>query len=240
MYKSDAVSVLPDEGFHIRKAQEEGGGVVVGVDAQTLLAPQVRIKDHLHAAAFIVENAEGRHAAGQQPQILLQSLGGGKGELRTADRFRQRPQIDPLVFHGGDKEVVLPLHIPQKKVLGHIAPDGQPCGVHILHGVHGCVLQQLKGRSPLPEQGRNRGLVVRHDSAAGGDDALALVTHKLTDLKVSSFYFISDFTVLALSLTYISIRKIGWSLLSVFISSTVIEIFRLPIPLQRSKRENRK
>lgn len=84
------------------------------------------------------------------------------------------------------------------------------------------------------------GLVVRHDSAAGGDDALALVTHKLTGLKVSSFYFISDFTVLALSLTYISIRKIGWSLLSVFISSTVIEIFRLPIPLQRSKRENRK
>lgn len=70
------------------------------------------------------------------------------------------------------------------------------------------------------------GLVVRYDCAAGGDDALAISVNKLTGLKVSRFYFISDFTVLLLSLSYIPLRRICWSLLSVLISSFIIELLR--------------
>lgn len=74
--------------------------------------------------------------------------------------------------------------------------------------------------------GVGAGLIVRHDCAAGGDDSLALVFHKLTGMKVSLFYVLSDFTVLMLSLSYIPFRKIGWSMLSVLISSAVIELLR--------------
>ena len=70
------------------------------------------------------------------------------------------------------------------------------------------------------------GLVVRYDCAAGGDDALAIVFHKLTGRKVSCFYVVSDFTVLMLSLSYIPARRIVWSLFSVLVSSAVIELLR--------------
>lgn len=70
------------------------------------------------------------------------------------------------------------------------------------------------------------GLVVRHDCASGGDDALALSVHKLTGLKVSRFYVVSDFTILALSLSYIPLKRIGWSMGSVLLSSAVIEMLR--------------
>jgi len=70
------------------------------------------------------------------------------------------------------------------------------------------------------------GLVVRHGCAAGGDDSLALVFHKLTGLRVSLFYNLSDFAVLLASLCYIPLRRIVWSLLSVLLSSAIIELLR--------------
>lgn len=74
--------------------------------------------------------------------------------------------------------------------------------------------------------GVGAGLIVRYDCAAGGDDALALVFHKLTGLKVSGFYVISDFCVLLLSLTYIPFNRIIWSLISMVTSCVVIELLR--------------
>lgn len=70
------------------------------------------------------------------------------------------------------------------------------------------------------------GLVVRQGCASGGDDSLALAFNKLTGKKVSVFYVFSDFTILLLSLTYIPVKRIAWSLLSVLISSAVIELLR--------------
>lgn len=70
------------------------------------------------------------------------------------------------------------------------------------------------------------GLCVRYDCAVGGDDALAISAHHLTGIKVSVFYFCSDITVLLLSLSYIPFSRIGWSLLSVVLSSAIIELLR--------------
>ena len=70
------------------------------------------------------------------------------------------------------------------------------------------------------------GLVVRHDCASGGDDALAISLSHLTGMKVSVFYFCSDMLVLLLSLSYIPVLRIGWSVVSVLISSTLIELLR--------------
>jgi len=74
--------------------------------------------------------------------------------------------------------------------------------------------------------GIGTGLIVRYDCASSGDDALALVCHKLTGLKVSRFFFISDLSVLLASLSYIPARRIAWSLLTVTLSSLIIELLR--------------
>lgn len=70
--------------------------------------------------------------------------------------------------------------------------------------------------------------VVVHDASSGGDDALALVISKLTGWKISRAYMITDFTVLAISLSYIPIMKIIFSLITVMVSSMTIELL-LPL-----------
>lgn len=66
------------------------------------------------------------------------------------------------------------------------------------------------------------GLAVRGGGAPCGDDALAMSLSKLTKLKIQWIYLISDLTVLSLSLTYIPLAKIIYSLLTVVISGQII------------------
>ena len=76
------------------------------------------------------------------------------------------------------------------------------------------------------------GLVVREGGASGGDDALALIIAKVARCRISIAYLATDLTVLLLSLSYIPIRRIAWSLLTVTLSSFLIDqvqSFRFPI-----------
>ena len=66
------------------------------------------------------------------------------------------------------------------------------------------------------------GLVVRVEVAACGDDALALVLSKLTRQPITRSYLITDLTVLLLSLSYIPLQQIAYSLVTVMLSSFVI------------------
>lgn len=68
------------------------------------------------------------------------------------------------------------------------------------------------------------GLTVIFGGACGGDDALALAFHHLVGVPYAVVYLITDVTVLVLSLSYIPLQKILWSLLSVNISSAVISL----------------
>ncbi len=67
------------------------------------------------------------------------------------------------------------------------------------------------------------GLIVRQGGSSGGDDALALVISHLTHWRLSRSYLFTDLTVLALSLSYIPIRRIVFSLVTVTISSYLID-----------------
>ena len=67
------------------------------------------------------------------------------------------------------------------------------------------------------------GLVVRLGGAAGGDDALALVIQHLTKCRISTAYLVTDITVLTLSLSYIPLQKILYSLVTVMLSSFMID-----------------
>ena len=66
------------------------------------------------------------------------------------------------------------------------------------------------------------GLCVRVGGAPSGDDALALSLSHITSMKIEYIYMISDAAVLLLSLTYIPIARIGFSLLTVLLSGKLI------------------
>lgn len=74
--------------------------------------------------------------------------------------------------------------------------------------------------------GIGAGLIVRRGGASGGDDALALILHQVTGWKISRAYFFTDFVVLMLSISYIPLRNIFFSLLTVTLSSAVIELLQ--------------
>ena len=67
------------------------------------------------------------------------------------------------------------------------------------------------------------GLIVRQGGSAGGDDALALTISRVTHWRLSRAYLFTDLTVLALSLTYIPVGRIACSLVTVTLSSFLID-----------------
>ena len=67
------------------------------------------------------------------------------------------------------------------------------------------------------------GLVVKEGGASGGDDALALVISKMAKCRISKAYLITDLTVLTLSLSYIPFSRIVYSLITVTLSSRIID-----------------
>ncbi len=70
------------------------------------------------------------------------------------------------------------------------------------------------------------GLVVRQGGATSGDDGLAMALSKRFGCRISLVYLVSDITVLALSLTYIPLTRIAWSVVTVLLSSLLIDAIR--------------
>lgn len=70
------------------------------------------------------------------------------------------------------------------------------------------------------------GICVRIGAAPSGDDALSMSLSKLTGVPIQWVYLISDLVVLGLSLTYIPLRKIAYSLLTVLLSGQIIGLFQ--------------
>lgn len=70
------------------------------------------------------------------------------------------------------------------------------------------------------------GLIVRQGGSSGGDDALALVIHKVTGWRLSRAYLFTDLTVLFASLSYIPFRRIAFSLVTVTVSSLLIDFIK--------------
>lgn len=68
------------------------------------------------------------------------------------------------------------------------------------------------------------GLIVRQGGSSGGDDALALSMSKMSGVRVSICYLATDLTVLLLSLSYIPVNRIAYSLVTVTISSWLIDL----------------
>ncbi len=84
--------------------------------------------------------------------------------------------------------------------------------------------------------GVGAGLVVLEGGASGGDDALALIIAKAAKCRIARAYLATDLTVLALSLSYIPFRRIAYCLVTVTLSSFIIDnMQRLKERLGKSK-----
>lgn len=70
--------------------------------------------------------------------------------------------------------------------------------------------------------GIGAGLTVRAGGATSGDDALAMSISHLTKVPIQWIYLASDLLVLLLSLSYIPLKRIGYSLLTVILSGQLI------------------
>lgn len=70
--------------------------------------------------------------------------------------------------------------------------------------------------------GVGTGIAIRFGGAVCGDDALAMSISHITGLNIEWVYLISDLTILGLSLTYIPLTRIMYSLLTVILSGQII------------------
>ncbi len=70
--------------------------------------------------------------------------------------------------------------------------------------------------------GIGAGICVRIGGATCGDDALAMSLSHMLKVPIQRIYLISDLTVLVLSLSYIPLRRILYSLLTVILSGQII------------------
>ncbi len=83
--------------------------------------------------------------------------------------------------------------------------------------------------------GTGAGLCVRIDAAPGGDDALAMSIATISHMKIQWAYLICDLVVLGMSLSYIPLNRILYSLLTVTLSGQLIGLMqRLPAPKSKT------
>ena len=74
--------------------------------------------------------------------------------------------------------------------------------------------------------GVGAGLCVRAGGATAGDDAVAMSFSRIFRVPLERIYLISDLTVLLLSLSYIPLKRIAYSLLTVILSGQIIGIIQ--------------
>lgn len=74
--------------------------------------------------------------------------------------------------------------------------------------------------------GVGAGLCIRIGGAPSGDDALAMSISHATGWKIQWVYLMTDLIVLVLSLSYIPVRRIGYSLFTVLLSGQLIGVIQ--------------
>ena len=74
--------------------------------------------------------------------------------------------------------------------------------------------------------GAGVGIIVRQGGSSSGDDALALTISEVTKWRLSASYLFTDIVVLVLSLTYIPVDRIVFSLVTVILSSWLIDLIQ--------------
>lgn len=83
--------------------------------------------------------------------------------------------------------------------------------------------------------GVGAGLCVRTGGAPTGDDALAMSLSRILRVKLQWVYLLSDLVVLGLSLSYIPLQRIAYSLLTVVLSGQLVGLMQKPLPKRKQE-----
>ena len=83
--------------------------------------------------------------------------------------------------------------------------------------------------------GIGAGICIRVGGATTGDDALAMSISRMTKLDIQWIYLCTDLSVLALSLSYIPVKRLCYSLLTVVLSGQLIGLIQ-KLPLLQKQR----
>ena len=88
--------------------------------------------------------------------------------------------------------------------------------------------------------GVGAGLCVRMGGAPGGDDALAMSLSKVLKVKIETVYLFTDLVVLGLSVSYIPLKNLVFSLLTVILSGQIVGVVqRFKLPDEKGKEKCR-
>lgn len=68
------------------------------------------------------------------------------------------------------------------------------------------------------------GIIINAGGAAGGDDIVALIFSKITKASIGTVYLFTDITVLVLSLSYLQLSQMIYSVIAVVVSGQVINL----------------
>ena len=86
--------------------------------------------------------------------------------------------------------------------------------------------------------GITTGICVRIGGATCGDDALAMSLSHITRIDIQWVYLFFDLVVLTLSLSYIPLQRIFYSLLTVILSGQIIGLMqKMPLPSKPPQEE---
>lgn len=113
------ISVLLDQSREIVRAQPHGGRVVVRVHAEEPRRGEKRfVEIKLRLALCIVEQAERRHGAGNEPQHLHEVVFGRERQRARAVFVPELLEVDALVAPDGDEVVIALFIVAHEQILG--------------------------------------------------------------------------------------------------------------------------
>ena len=123
------------------------------------------IQEEGHLVFLVVEQTQGRHRAGDQPQDVHQVLVGGEGQRPGAVLLPEGLQVGPLVALHRDEVVIALLVVPDEEVLGVGFRVGKVDLRRLCHVENGFVLRHLIPDVSFVQKGVNLLLIHRQVSA---------------------------------------------------------------------------
>lgn len=110
--------MLTDQGREIVRAQPHGGRVVVRVHADEPRRGEKRgVEIELHLALGVVEQAERRHGAGNEPQHLHEVVFGRERQRAGAVFVPELLEVDALAAPDGDEVVIALFIVTHEQIL---------------------------------------------------------------------------------------------------------------------------
>lgn len=101
----------------IRRTDDDGGGVVVGVKTQGRLVEQVPVGKEVHVVFRVVDQSEGRHRAGEQPQVAFHPFFGGEGQFALMQPLFQVVDGQVLGAVEDDQVMAVAFLVAEKQIL---------------------------------------------------------------------------------------------------------------------------